>query len=72
MMKEIKSQLKKCSEQIDELHTECTELRQQFEISRTQLRYVQLALRDITNENQSIKRKCELTKLKVDNLTVEQ
>lgn len=68
VIKEIKSQLKKCSEQIDELHAECTELRQKFEISRNQLRCAKLALHDTTNENQSLKRKYEFTKLKVGNL----
>ena len=68
LIREVKSQLKKCSEQIKELHAECTHLKQQFEMSKNQLRSAEFALHDITNENQSLKRKCELTKLKVDNL----
>ena len=68
VIRQIKLQLNKCSEQINELHAECSHLKQQFEISRNQLRSTKLALRDITNENQSLKRKCEFTTLKVDNL----
>ena len=68
VMKEMKSQLKKCSEQISELQAECTHLKQQYEISRNQLRSAKLTLQDITTENHSLKRKCEFTRLKVDNL----
>ena len=67
LMKEMKSQLKKCSEQINELHAECT-LKQQYQISRNQLRAAKLTLHDVTTENHSLKRKCEFTRLKVDNL----
>lgn len=52
-VKEMSSQLKKCSQKLEELNMECTELRQQFEISRNQLKSAKLALRDITNDNQS-------------------
>ena len=55
VIRQIKSQLNKCSEQINELHAECSHLKQQFEISRNQLRSTKLALHDITNENQSLK-----------------
>ena len=68
VMKEMKSQLKKCSEQISELQAECTHLKQLYEISRNQLRSAKLTLQDITTENHSLKRKCEFTRLKVDNL----
>ena len=66
VIQQIKSQLNKCSEQINELHAECSHLKQQF----NQLRSTKLALHDITNENQSLKRKCEFTTLKVDNRTL--
>ena len=58
VIKDIKLQLKECSEQINELHAECTELRQQFKISRNQLRSAKVALQDITNKNQNLRRKC--------------
>lgn len=67
-MKEIKSRLKKCTEQISELHAECSHLRQQFETSRNQLESTKLALCNMINENQCLKSKCEFTKLKIDNL----
>ena len=60
--------LKKCSQQIEELNAECVELRKKIEASRTQLRAANRTLRDITNENQHLKRKCELSKVKVDKL----
>ena len=68
VMKAVKLQLSKCHEQIDELHAECTEMRRKFKRSGKQLRAAQLALRERTNNNQSLKRKYELTKLKSDKL----
>ncbi len=60
--------LKKCSQQVDELNAECKKMRKNVEASRTQLRTANSALRDITNENKILKRKCELSKNKVDRL----
>ena len=65
-VKEMGSQLKKCSEKLEELNAECTELRQRFEISRSQLKTAKLALRATTDENLSLKKKCEFTKHKFD------
>ena len=49
-VKDITSQLKQCNEQLIELNTECSELKQQFKDSRDQLGAFKLALRDITKE----------------------
>jgi len=68
VMKAVKLQLSKCHEQIDELHAECAEMRRKFGRSGKQLRAAKLALRERTNENHSLKRKYELTKLKSDKL----
>lgn len=64
-VKEMSSQLRKCSQQLEKLNMECTELRQQMVISRNQLQTAKLALRDI---NQSLKKKCEFDKQKFDKL----
>ena len=67
-IKEMGSQLKKCSEKLETLNAECTALRQQFEISRKQLRTAKLALCTTNDENVSLKKKCEITKHKCDKL----
>lgn len=67
-MKEISSQLKKCSEKIEGLNAECTQMRQRFEISRNQVRTVKLALRATTDENVGLKKKCKFTKERIGKL----
>ena len=67
-VKQISSQLKKCSEKMAKLNAECTELRQQFEISRNQLKTAKLTLCAVAGEKLSLNKKCELTKHKVDKL----
>ena len=42
------------------------ELRKKIESSRTKLRDTNCTLHDITNENQHLRRKCELSKVKID------
>ena len=56
------------NQQIEELNTECVELREKVEASRTQLRLTNRTLHDITNENQHLKTKCGLSKVKIDKL----
>lgn len=67
-MNKMSSQLKKCSEKLEELNTECTELRQRFEMSRNQLKAAKLTLHAIADENVNLKKKCEVTKQKFDKL----
>ena len=67
-VKEMSSQLKKCSEKLEEVNMECTELRWRFEISRNQLKTAKLTLCGITDEKLSLKKKCEFTKQKFDKL----
>ena len=61
----ISSMLKKCSEQIEELQTECVELGEKIKASRTQLR---LANRTMHYENHRLKAKCKLSNIKIDKL----
>ena len=68
VVKSTSSLLKKCSQQIEELDAECMGLRKKIEASRSQLRAVNRTLRHITNKNQRLKRKCELSEVKVDQL----
>lgn len=68
VVKSTSSMLKKCSQQIEELNAECVDLRRKMEASRSQLRAANCTLRDITNENQHLKRKCEISKVKVGKL----
>lgn len=49
--KHMSARLKKCSEQVEVLNSECTELRSKFENTESQLRSTKSTLRDITNEN---------------------
>ena len=67
-IKEMSSQLRKCSEKLEDLNAECTELREQFEVSRKQLQTAQLALRGVTDANLGLKKKCDFTKRKCGNL----
>ena len=67
-VKEMSSQLKKCSEKVEELNVECNELRQWFKVTKSQLETVELALRSITDENLSLQRKCKFAKQKFDKL----
>ena len=60
--------LKKCSQQVEELNEECTELCRKFEASRAKLRATNRALRDMTNENHNLLRKCEHSKAKANKL----
>ena len=68
VVKSTSSMLKTCSQQIEELNMECIGLRKKIEASRSQLRAANRTLRDITNENQHLKRKCELSKVKINKL----
>ena len=58
----MSSQVNKCCEQIEYLNSECVVLRQRFEESREQLRTAQIALCDVTNENEIFRKKCEVAK----------
>ena len=68
VVKSTSSMLKKCSQQIEELNAECIGLRKKIETSRSHLRAANHALRDVTNKNKFLERKCELSKVKVDKL----
>ena len=57
--------LKECSQEVNALNVECVKMKKKVETKRTQLRTANRALRDITNENKNLKRKCELSKDKI-------
>ena len=58
----VSSQVNKCCEQIEDLNSECVVLRQRFKESREQLRTAQIALCDVTKENEIFRKKCEVAK----------
>ena len=66
IVKDMTSQLEQCTRQLEEVSLKYSELRQQFKTSRDQLKTTKLALRDITNENVHLKRKCQISKRKVE------
>ena len=60
--------LKQQIQKIRELDVECTELHKKVEASRTKLHATNRALRDITNQNHQLEKKCELLKAKASKL----
>uniref|UniRef100_A0A1X7UT22 Uncharacterized protein n=1 Tax=Amphimedon queenslandica TaxID=400682 RepID=A0A1X7UT22_AMPQE len=60
--------LKNCSKKLEELNEECTKLRKKCEAKGLELKMKDSALRDITNQNQCLKEKNELSKLKLGKL----
>ena len=49
--KSMSIHLKKCSDQLEMLNSECTEIISKFEKTKSQLRSTKSALRDVTNQN---------------------
>ena len=68
IVKSTTSMLKKCSQRVEELNDECTMLRKKVEASRTKLQAMNRALRDVTNENHHLMRKCEQSRAKTNKL----
>ena len=60
--------LENCTQTIKHLNAECAALKKKIEVSRSQLKAKTRALRDITNENQCLKKKAENSKIKICNL----
>ena len=69
-IKQMGSQLKKCSEKLEKLNAECIELRQRFEVSREQLKMAKLALHAANEKNVSLNRQCMITKHRCDELKI--
>lgn len=57
--------LKKCSDQVAMLNSECGELKSKFEKTKTQLRNAKSALRDITNQNAVLNEKLKTARDKI-------
>ena len=51
------SQLKKCTENLESLNSECTEIKQNFQQTRNELKTSKAALREMTSENTALKQK---------------
>lgn len=69
-IRSISLKMKKCSEQLETLNTECTELRSKFEKTRSQLKSTKTALRDITNQNIVLNQKWKNAKEKIRHVNV--
>ena len=66
--KSLSIHLRKCSEQLEMLNSECTELRSKFEKSKSQLRSTKTALCDITNQNSVLNQRLKAAREKVSQL----
>lgn len=66
--KSMSIHLNKCSEQLEMLNLECTELRNKFEKTKSQLRSTKAALRDITNRNTVLNQRLKAGKKKISQL----
>lgn len=67
-VKAMTPKLEQCKTKLDDMNTECSELKQQFKASRDQLEASKLALRDISNEKLLFKRWCDISKCKIETL----
>ena len=67
-VKDMTLQLKQCTRQLEELNSECVELKARFKTSRDQLEASKLTLRDITNEKMHLKKRCDISKHKIERL----
>ena len=68
VIRSTSSMLKQSSQKIQELNVECTKLRKKVEASHAKLRATNHALRDITDQNHQLEKKCELSKAKASKL----
>lgn len=66
--KSMSIHLKKCSEQLEMLNLDCTDLRSKFENTKSQLRSTKCALRDVTNQNSVLKQRLKAGKEKMGQL----
>ena len=66
--KSMSIHLKKCSEQLEILNLEYTELRSKFEKTKSQLRSTKFALRDITHQNTVLNQRLKAGKKKISQL----
>ena len=67
-VKSMSIDLKKCSEQVEMLNSECTELRGKFEKTRSHLRSTKTALGDITNQNTVLNQRLKAAREKISQL----
>lgn len=66
--KSMSKQLSKCSEQLEILNLECTELKSNYEKAKGQLRSTKTALRDITNQNSILVQRLKSSREKISQL----
>lgn len=63
-IKELRSEVAVCNQDLEEIARECEQLREQFKSSQLQLRNTQQALRDVTNENLLLRKKRDVAEKK--------
>ena len=66
--KSMSIHLKKCSDQLEMLNSECTEIRSKFEKTKSQLRSTKSALRDVTNQNTVLNQRLKSAREKISQL----
>ena len=66
--KSMSIHLKKCSDQLEMLNSECTELKSKFEKTRSQLRSTKSALRDVTNQNTVLSQRLKSARERISQL----
>ena len=64
----MSKQLSECSEKLELLKLECTELRTSYEEARSQLKNTKAALRDITNQNSILVQNLKSSRAKISQL----
>ena len=62
------SQLKKCSENLESLTSECTELKHNFQQTRNELKTCKAALREMTSENTVLEQKWQDARRRIQEL----
>ena len=67
-VKSMSKQLSECSEKLELLNLECTELRTSYEEARGQLKNTKAALRDITNQNSILVQNLKSSRAKISQL----
>ena len=67
-VKSTSTTLQECLQQIEELKSECTDLREKVEASRAEFNAIKYRLHDVTNERECLKKRAELSRARVKKL----
>lgn len=63
-IKELRSDVTSCNQELQQMARECEQLREQFKTSQLQLQSTEQALRDVTNENVLLRKKKDVAEKK--------